>query len=239
MSYIEGFVTAVPAANKDAYIKHATDALPVFKEFGVTRMVETWGDDVPDGKLTDFKGAVQARDDEVVVFSWFEYPDRAARAAANEKIMADPRMEAMSRDMPFDGKRMIYGGFDSIVDDGASEGAGYADGYLVAVPQKNREAYREMASKASAVFREYGALRVVEAWGDDVPDGKITDYRRAVKAEDGEAVVYSFVEWPSKAVRDKAWTKIMDDERMKPDPDNMPFDGKRMIYGGFSPIVDG
>ncbi|WP_276309629.1 DUF1428 domain-containing protein [Brevundimonas sp.] len=126
-----------------------------------------------------------------------------------------------------------------MVDDGASEGAGYADGYLVAVPQKNREAYREMASKASAVFREYGALRVVEAWGDDVPDGKITDYRRAVKAEDGEAVVYSFVEWPSKAVRDKAWTKIMDDERMKPDPDNMPFDGKRMIYGGFSPIVDG
>ena len=237
MSYIEGFVTAVPAANKDAYIAHAREFAPLIRGFGATRMVECWGDDVPDGKLTDFKGAVQAKPDEVVVFSWFEYPDRAARKAANDKLMADPRMEAMSKDMPFDGKRMIYGGFDSLLDEGLSDGVGYTDGYLVAVPEKNRDAYRQMAEKACKVFREYGALRVVEAWGDDVQDGKLTDYRRAVKAEDGEAVVYSFVEWPSKAVRDEAWGKIMEDERMTPDGD-MPFDGKRMIYGGFSPIVD-
>jgi uncharacterized protein YbaA (DUF1428 family) len=88
------------------------------------------------------------------------------------------------------------------------------------------------------VFREHGALRVVEAWGDDVPDGKVTDYKRATKAEQGENVVYSFIEWPSKEARVAGWAKVMADERMKPDHDNMPFDGKRMFWGGFSPIVD-
>ena len=95
MSYVEGFVVAVPAANKETFRKHAADAAPMFKEFGATRMVEAWGDDVPDGKLTDFKGAVKAKPDEVVVFSWFEYPDKAARDAANEKMMSDPRMKEM------------------------------------------------------------------------------------------------------------------------------------------------
>jgi uncharacterized protein YbaA (DUF1428 family) len=90
MSYVEGFVVAVPAANKEAYRKHAADAAPMFKEFGARRMVEAWGDNVPDGKLTDFKGAVKAKPDEVVVFSWFEYPNKAARDAANKKIMSDP-----------------------------------------------------------------------------------------------------------------------------------------------------
>ena len=116
MSYVEGFVVAVPAANKETFRKHAADAAPMFKEFGATRMVEAWGDDVPDGKLTDFKGAVKAKPDEVVVFSWFEYPDKAARDAANEKMMSDPRMKQMGVNMPFDGKRMIYGGFAPIVD---------------------------------------------------------------------------------------------------------------------------
>jgi len=238
MTYVEGFVAAVPAANKEAYRRHAAEALPLFKEYGVRRMVENWGDDVPDGKVTDFKGAVQAKDDEVVVFSWFEYPDRAARDAANEKMMADPRMENMGQNMPFDGKRMIYAGFDAIVEEGASEGSGYTDGFIVPVPENNREAYREMAAKAATVFREYGATRVIEAWGDDVPDGKVTDYRRATKAEQGENIVYSWIEWPSKEVRDDAWEKVMKDERMQPDPNNMPFDGKRMFWGGFRPIVD-
>jgi uncharacterized protein YbaA (DUF1428 family) len=79
---------------------------------------------------------------------------------------------------------------------------------------------------------------VVEGWGDDVPDGKVTDFRRAVKAEDGETVVCSWIEWPSKAVRDEAWQKIMADPRMQPDKDNMPFDGKRMFWGGFAPVID-
>jgi uncharacterized protein YbaA (DUF1428 family) len=238
MNYVEGFVAAVPAANKEAYRKHAADAVSMFKEFGATRMVEAWGDDVPDGKLTDFKGAVKAKPDEVVVFSWFEYPNKEARDAANKKIMSDPRMKQMGANMPFDGQRMIFGGFAPIVDEGAGGDMGYADGFLVPVPTANKDAYRALAAKAAAVFKEYGATRVVEAWGDDVPDGKVTDYKGAVKATREEKIVYSWIEWPSKQVRDAAWPKIMEDERMKPNHTKMPFDGKRMIYGGFAPILD-
>jgi uncharacterized protein YbaA (DUF1428 family) len=238
MSYFEGFVLAVPAANKEEYRKHASEAAPMFRQFGATRFVETWGDDVPDGKLTDFKGAVKAEPDEVVVFSWLEYPDKATRDAANEKMRADPRMEEMGANMPFDAKRMIFGGFDALLDDRTDGKMGYADGYLVPCPKDNREAYRAMAAKASAIFKEHGATRVVEAWGDDVPDGKVTDYRMAVKAEDDENVLFSWVEWPSKEARTEGWKKVMADERMKPDANEMPFDGKRMIYGGFAPILD-
>jgi uncharacterized protein YbaA (DUF1428 family) len=238
MTYVDGFVVAVPAANKEVYRKHAAEAAPLFKEFGATRLVEAWGDDVPDGKVTDFKGSVKAKEDEVVVFSWLEYPSKEVRDAANEKMRSDPRMKDMGANMPFDGQRMIYGGFAPMLDEQTGGTLGYADGFLVAVPSANKEAYREMAGKAAAVFKEYGATRVVEAWGDDVPDGKVTDYRKAVKAEDGENIVYSWVEWPSKQARDEGWKKVMEDERMKPDHANMPFDGQRLIYGGFAPIVD-
>jgi uncharacterized protein YbaA (DUF1428 family) len=238
MTYVEGFVLAVPTANKEDYLKHASEAEPIFKEFGVKRMVEAWGDDVPDGKVTDFKGAVQAKEDETVVFSWFEYPSKEARNAANAKMMSDPRMEQMGASMPFDGKRMIMGGFESILDERGSGESGYIDGFLVAVPSGNRDSYLEMAQKAASVFLEYGASRVVEAWGDDVPDGKVTDHRKAVKAEDGEETVFSWIEWPSKESRDEAWKKVMEDPRMKPDHDNMPFDGKRVVYGGFAPVID-
>ena len=238
MTYFDGFVLAVPAANKDVYRQHAEDAAPLFKEFGATRLVEAWGDDVPDGKVTDFKGAVKAKNDEVVVFSWMEYPDKATRDAAGEKMMSDPRMKEMGANMPFDGQRMIFGGFEPLIDDGTGASPGYADGYLVPVKTADKDAYRAVAIKASQVFRDHGATRVVEAWGDDVPDGKVTDYKGAVKAEEGENVVFSFVEWPSKEVRDAGWKAVMDDERMKTPPADMPFDGKRMIYGGFEPIVD-
>ena len=238
MTYVEGFVVAVPTANKEAYRKHAADAAPLFKEFGVARMVEAWGDDVPDGKVNDLKGAVQAKDDETVVFSWFEYPDKATRDAANGKMMSDPRMAAMGGDMPFDGKRMIIGGFDSIVDDRAGGAMGYADGYVLPVPDGNKDAYRALAEKASQVFRDHGATRVVEAWGDDVPDGKITDFARAAHKQNGETVVFSWVEWPNKEARVAGWEKVMADERMQPDGTEVPFDGKRMIYGGFAPIVE-
>jgi uncharacterized protein YbaA (DUF1428 family) len=239
MTYVEGFVVAVPTANKDKYREHASAAAPLFKELGATRMVESWADDVPDGKVTDFKKAVQAKEDETVVFSWFEYADRAARDAANQKMMSDPRMEAMGADMPFDGKRMIMGGFESLIDEGIPGQGGYSDGFILPVPQDKKDAYRAMAQKAAAVFQEYGATRVVEAWGDDVPDGKVTDYRRAVKAQDGENVVYSWIEWPSKQTRDEGWGKVMADPRMQPTEEhkNM-FDGQRMFWGGFQPILD-
>jgi uncharacterized protein YbaA (DUF1428 family) len=116
MSYIDGFVVAVPAANKEIYRQHAQEALALFKEFGATRMVECWGDEVPRGKLTDFWGAVKAEDGEVVVFSWIEYPSKEVRDAANAKMMSDPRMQTMAEQMPFDGRRMIFGGFQVILD---------------------------------------------------------------------------------------------------------------------------
>lgn len=240
MGYVDGFVVPVPAANKEAYRKHAAEAAPLFKEFGVTRMVEAWGDDVPDGKVTDFKGAVKAEPGEVVVFGWFEYPDRATRDAAHEKMMSDPRMEAMGKVMPFDGRRMIYGGFLSVADERADResatGTGYLDASLLAVAAGNRDAFTAWTTRVAVALKDHGALRVVDAWGDDVPDGKVTDYKRAVKAADGEAIVYSWIEWPSKAARDAAWPKIMADTSLHPkDP---LFDGQRIIHGGFEPILD-
>jgi uncharacterized protein YbaA (DUF1428 family) len=117
MTYIDGFVAAVPKTGKAAYLQHVRDVMPAFREHGVRRMVETWSDDVPHGKLTDFYMAVKAADDEAVVFSWIEWPDKAARDAGWAKIMADPRMP---KEMPFDGKRMIYGGFAPIFDSAVS-----------------------------------------------------------------------------------------------------------------------
>jgi uncharacterized protein YbaA (DUF1428 family) len=115
MSYIDGFVMAVPDANRQAFIDHAGKFDPIFLEFGATRVLECWGDDVPDGKVTDFRRSVQAEEGESVVFSWVEWPDKATRDAGMEKFMQDPRMQAAG-DMPFDGKRMIYGGFAPVLE---------------------------------------------------------------------------------------------------------------------------
>ena len=237
MTYFEGFILAVPAANKQAFRDHANEMADLTREFGIARQLEAWEDDVPEGKVTDFRKAVNAKPDEKIVFSFFEYPSKAVRDAANEKFRSDPRMQELAKQgMPFDGKRMIMGGFEAIVEEGQDGGA-YTDGFVVPVPEGKREAYRELAAKMAKVFREHGATRVVESFGDDVPKGEVTDFTRAVKAEDGEGVVFSFIEWPDKATRDQAWKAIMEDESMRPQGD-MPFDGKRMFWGGFETIVD-
>lgn len=236
MSYIAGFVAAVPAANKEAYSRHVAEAALVLKEFGTTRIVEAWGDDVPGGKITDFKGAVKAKPDEVITFSWHEYKDKAAADAAYMTMMSDPRMADIGATMPFDGERMIIGGFTPVVEESGPGQTGYIDGSLVPVPVANRVAYLAMASKQAAVIKEYGATRIVEAWGDDVPDGKVTDYRGAVKATPDETVVYAWIEWPSKQVRDEAWKKVIADPRMY--ADIMPYDNQRRVHGGFAPILD-
>ncbi|MBI1392293.1 MAG: DUF1428 family protein [Alphaproteobacteria bacterium] len=116
MSYIDGFVIAVPTKNKQTFINFANEFDPIFKEYGAIRVVECWGDDVPDGKVTDFRKAVQATADETVVFSWIEWPDKATRDAGMKKMMEDPRMDPEKNPMPFDGKRMIFGGFEPVVD---------------------------------------------------------------------------------------------------------------------------
>ena len=116
MDYIDGFVVAVPTANRDAYRRHAEAAALVIKEHGARRVVECWGDDVPEGKLTSFPLAVKRQPEETVVFSWIVWPSRAARDAGMAKAMADPRLQPELNPMPFDGKRMIYGGFEVLVD---------------------------------------------------------------------------------------------------------------------------
>lgn len=236
MTYFEGFVAAVPEANKEAYRQHAADAAPIFQELGVKRHVEAWDSDVSEGKVTDFRKAVDAKPDEKVVFAWFEYPSKDARDAANEKMRSDPRMKSMGETMPFDGKRMIYGGFDAIVEEGTANGA-YTDGFVVPVPDSKSGDYQKLAAKMAKVFREHGATRVIEALSDDVPKGEVTDFYRAVKAEGDEKVVFSFIEWPDKDTRDRAWQEIMSDESLKPEGD-MPFNGQRMFWGGFEPIFD-
>ena len=119
MSYIDGFVIAVPTANKQKFIDHARHFDSMFLELGATRVIEGWGDDVPEGKVTDFQRAVQATHEETVAFSWVEWPDKATRDAGMKKMMEDPRMDPSNPDnppMPFDGKRMIYGGFAQVVE---------------------------------------------------------------------------------------------------------------------------
>lgn len=115
MTYIDGFVLAVSAANKDTYLAHARAALPIFKENGALRMVEGWGDDVPDGEVTDFRRAVNAEEGEVVLFSWIEWPSKEVRDTGMKAVFEDPRLQGIG--MPFDGKRMIFGGFVPILDE--------------------------------------------------------------------------------------------------------------------------
>ena len=114
----------------------------------------------------------------------------------------------------------------------------YIDGFVVAVPTVNRETYREFAKRAAEVFRKHGALKVVECWGDDVPEGKVTSFPMAVKLQKDETVVFSWIAWPSREIRDAGMKKAMADPRLQPARNPMPFDGKRLIYGGFEMIVD-
>lgn len=117
----------------------------------------------------------------------------------------------------------------------------YVDGFLIAVPTANKQKFIDHAQKGDAVFMELGATRILECWGDDVPDGQTTDFRRAVKATPDETVVFSWIEWPDKPTRDAGMSKMMEmmktDPRISPEKNPMPFDGARLIYGGFAPIV--
>jgi uncharacterized protein YbaA (DUF1428 family) len=114
----------------------------------------------------------------------------------------------------------------------------YVDGFVIAVPTANREKFRKHAEEGAVVFKDHGALKVVECWGDDVPDGQVTSFPMAVKKKPDETVVFSWIVWPSRDKRNEAMKKLMDDPRLQPDVNPMPFDGKRLIYGGFEIIVD-
>ena len=114
----------------------------------------------------------------------------------------------------------------------------YVDGFVIPVPKSKRDAYRKLAEMAAPIYKEFGALKIVECWGHDVPDGKLTSFPMAVKKEPDETVVFSWIIWPSKAVRDAGQEKVMNDPRMQMPPDGIPFDGKRMIFGGFDVMLE-
>ena len=115
MTYVDGFVLAVPTAKREVFRKHAQDAATIFKQHGALIVAECWGDDVPEGTVTSCPMAVKRKDDETVVFSWVTWPSRQVRNEGMKQVMADPRMQPENNPMPFDGKRMIYGGFEMIV----------------------------------------------------------------------------------------------------------------------------
>jgi uncharacterized protein YbaA (DUF1428 family) len=236
MSYFTGSVIPVPHANRQIYIDHVKALWPVFRRCGATRMVENWSVDVPRGGNIDLYAAVNAREDEAVVFAWVEWPDSATADAAWQVMQTDPEMAAI--DMPFDGRRMIFGGFAPVFEGGTDHDAGYIQGFVLAVPEANRAAYAKMASAAwEGEFRPRGSLGMTEGWGLDVPHGKETDFFRATKAADGEVPLFSWVAWPDKATCDVATTAMeagMTDQEW---PD-MPFDAARMMWGGFEPVFD-
>lgn len=234
MSYFTGSVCAVKNNDKQRYVEHAKRSWPMLKKHGALRMMETWGENVPHGKQTDFWRAVAAKDDESVVFSWIEWPDKATADRSWEEMQKDPAMASMQ--MPFDGKRMIWGGFAPLLSQGSGKGAGYYSGFVVPVPSKNREAYSKAANMGWDMFKKLGATWDVEAWGEDVPHGKTTDFYRATEAKPDETIVFSWIGWPDKATADKADEKMMNDPSMQ--NMEMPFDGRRMIWGGFAPLVD-
>jgi uncharacterized protein YbaA (DUF1428 family)/uncharacterized protein YndB with AHSA1/START domain len=115
MPYVDGFLLAIPTANRETYRRYAEEVALVFKEHGALSLVECWGDDVPEGKINSMHTAVLRKPDETVVFSWITWPDKATRDAGMQKVLADPRTPATMAEMPFDGKRMIFGGFEMIV----------------------------------------------------------------------------------------------------------------------------
>lgn len=239
MVYHSCSVAAVPTTNRDAYIAHANRAWPHFRDRGALRMVECWGEDIPPGKTTDFRRAVQAKDDEAVVFSWIEWPDRETADAAWQALTTDPAVAAEMGEMPFDGKRMIWGGFSPLLSEGDDRTAGWVWGFLTPVPAANRDAYETSAAEGWAgMFRPNGALGSFENWGENVPHGEHTDMYRAVKAEDGEAVAFSWVAWPDRTTAEAAQRKMTEEMQAAGQMPEMPFDGHRMIWGGFLPVVD-
>lgn len=114
----------------------------------------------------------------------------------------------------------------------------YVDGFVAAVPTARREEYEAHVKSAAVVFKEHGAIRVMECWGDDVPEGDVTSFPKAVQKKDNETVCISWVVWPSKEARDAGLEKVFTDERMAPESNPMPFDGKRLIYGGFETLLE-
>ena len=247
MSYVSGFVAAVPTANKAAFIKHCEVSAVAMKKLGATQIVECWGEDVAEGKVTSFPMAVAKKPEETIVFSWVVWPSKAVCDNCVAKMMAGevPELDPKQHPMPFDGKRMLVGGFDMVMAEPKGSpplkaNASYIVGGVAAVPTANKEAYIKYCHEVmSVVLTKLGANRLVECWGVDVPDGEVTSYKMATKQKADETVVFSWAEWPSKEVSHAANAKMMAGGVPEFDPKQnpMPFDGQRMFLGGFTPLL--
>lgn len=235
MTCTTGFIAAVPTANRDAFTHHAALAAEAFGDYGLASAVECWGEDVPPGKVTSFPQSVLARPEESVIFSWYRWPSKAVQETAMQTAMADPRVDPVKNPMPFDGKRVIWGNFEPVLELGAPREGGFFDGFVAPVPKTARQAFHDFAAFCDPIFMEHGAVWIVENWELEVPDGTLTDFRRAVAAKPDEAILFSWVQWPDRATRDAGNERIFTDPRFN--TMDCPFDMTRMIYGGFVPVV--
>lgn len=235
MTCITGFIAAVPTVNRDAFIRHAELAAQAFRDHGLSAAMEGWGEDVPAGEVTSFAKSVLAKPDESIIFSFYRWPDRITQEQGFQAAMSDPRVDPVKNPMPFDGKRVVWGNFEPLLELGAQQPGGFFDGYVIAIPRDARAAFDAFARQCDPIFMEHGAVWCVETWETDVPEGQITDFRRAVAAKPDEAIVFSWVQWPDRSARDAGNARIMADPRFA--AFDCPFDMQRMIYGGFTPVV--
>lgn len=237
MAYVDGFLTPVPRAARAAFVAHAEGWAPRFLAMGALRVVECGEVEVPRGKVNDLAMAVALEEGEEVVLSWIEWPDRATRDAAHAKmgemIAADPSLT----EMPFDGKRMVFGGFAPAHDTGEAAAPGFIDGMVVPTG-KGAEDLAAYAATTAALFLAHGALRTVSCAADDVPHGKWTDFHRAAAAAEAETPIFGWIEWPSRAARDAAWGALMGGSALGAAMASAPYDPMRMAAGGFSPLID-
>ena len=243
MSYIDGLVFAIPTANRSEFIGYAKRS-DSFLE-GYTRIVYGWEDELLEGQLTDFRKSVQAKTDESIVFVWVEWPDKATRNFEHRNMQTRLETEAnfINEIPPFNGRRMISGGFETIIDFETTTHnkkkditMSYIDGFLFAVKSENKEAFIDYANRANSLIE--GCTRVVYALEDDLQDGQVTDFRKAVQAKDDEAVVFGWEEWLDKEARNKGHELMA--ERMEShetlSKEMPPFDELRMVFGGFETI---
>ena len=237
MTYIDGFVIAVPTANREKFTDHAHIGDAVFMDHGARRIVECWQDNVPHGKVTDFFRAVAANEDESIVFSWIEWPDKAARTAGmavlDAVMKADPHFDQGLNPLPFDDRRMLWGCFETLVECGEPSRYGYMQGFVFPAAQSGQDDLRRASELAWAPLRQEGALRLVVAWEDDVPAGGQTDFLRMVNIAPDEKVVFGFVEWSSREACDAA---ARDGQGIQ--FGDFPLDRTRLISGGFVPVVE-
>ena len=240
MTYVQGMVAAVPEASREEYRRHSGGMGAVFRENGALGMVECWEADVPEGEATSFPKAVRRRQGEAVVFSWIVWPSRETCESALRRMRADGRFRCGEMTRLLDGKRLMYGGFAPLVEIRAEKETDmtYVQGMVAAVPEANREEYRRNAEVMGAVFRENGALGMTECWEVDVPEGKVTSFPMAVRRKEGEAIVFSWIRWPSKEVADAGMKEALARLRGEFEGMNRIYDGKRMIFGGFEVLVE-